>query len=60
MATSIQNTLQRGYELDRMDDYPAAVEALTLDQVNGTIKEHLDPDKMVIVKAGTVTEVSTK
>ena len=43
-----------------MDDYPAAVEALTLDQVNGTIKEHLDPDKMVIVKAGTVTEVSTK
>jgi zinc protease len=60
MANSIQSALQRGYGLDRMDNYPAAVEALTLDQVNGAIKEHLDPDKMVIVKAGTVTEVSTK
>lgn len=60
MATNILNTIQRGYGLDRLDDYPAAVEALTLDQVNGAIKKHLKPDNMVIIKAGTVTDVTTK
>jgi len=55
MAASIQNTLLRGYELSRLDEYPAAVNALTLDQVNGAIKQHLNPEKMVIIKAGTVT-----
>lgn len=60
MAGAILNALQRGYDLSWLDEYPAALDALTLDQVNGAIKEHLDPDKMVIIKAGTVTDMTTK
>lgn len=60
MAGSILNVLQRGYDLQRLDDYPRAVEALTLDQVNGAIKKHLDPEKMVLIKAGTIPGAVTK
>lgn len=58
MAAAILNTLQRGYDLSWLDEYPTALSALTLDQVNGVIKKHLDLDKMVIIKAGTVTDVT--
>ncbi|MCC6414395.1 MAG: insulinase family protein [Opitutaceae bacterium] len=54
MAGAILSTLQRGYQLSWLDEYPAALSALTLDQVNAVIKKHLDPAKMVIIKAGTV------
>lgn len=60
MAGAILNTLQRGYALSWLDEYPAALQALTLDQVNRAIKKHLDPDKMILVKAGTVTDPTGK
>ena len=41
----------RGMKLDR---YPEAVNALTVEQVNAVIKKHLDPGQMVLIKAGTV------
>ena len=37
-----------------LDEFPKDVEALTVSQVNAAIKKHLDPQKMVLVKAGTV------
>jgi zinc protease len=54
MASVILNTLNRDLELSFIDQYPARVAALTKEQVNTAIKKHLDPEKMVIVKAGTV------
>jgi zinc protease len=54
MAGTILNTLNRDLELSFIDQYPARVGALTKDQVNGAIKKHLDPEKMVLIKAGTV------
>ena len=54
MAGTILATLNRDLELSFIDQYPARVAALTRDQVNGAIKKHLDPEKMVLVKAGTV------
>lgn len=60
MAAAILNALQCGYDLSWLDEYPTALSSLTLDQVNGVIKKHLDPDKMVIIKAGTVTDVTNK
>lgn len=54
MAAVILATVQRGYELTWLDEYPKAVRALTVEQVNGAIKKHLDPANMVLVKAGTV------
>ena len=54
MAGTILNTLNRELDLAFIDTYPARVSALTKEQVNGAIKKHLDPEKMVLVKAGTV------
>ena len=54
MAGTILATLNRDLELSFIDQYPARVSALTKAQVNGAIKKHLDPEKMVLIKAGTV------
>ncbi len=58
MAGTILATLNRDLELSFIDQYPARVSALTKDQVNGAIKKHLDPEKMVLIKAGTVPGAS--
>ena len=55
MAGTILNTLNRDLDLAFIDQYPARVGALTRDQVNGAIKKHLDPEKMILIKAGTVS-----
>jgi zinc protease len=54
MASTLLRTLQRGKPLTWLDDYPKAIEALTLEQVNGVIRKYLNPDKMVLIEAGTV------
>ena len=54
VAGTILVSLQRGYDLDWLDNYPQAVNALTRAQVNNAIKTRLDPSKMVLVKAGSV------
>ena len=55
MAGMILTTMNRELPISFIDEYPARVGALTTAQVNGAIKKHLDPEKMVLVKAGTVT-----
>lgn len=54
MAGTILNTLNRDLQLSFIDEYPARVAALTTAQVNGAIKKYLNPEKMVVIKAGTV------
>jgi zinc protease len=54
LAGTLLATLNRGLPLSFVDDYPRRIDALTLDEVNGAIKRHLDPAQMVIVKAGTL------
>jgi zinc protease len=54
LAMAIQQAVLRGYPVSWLDDYPRAIEALTLDEVNHAIKKHIEPQKMVFVKAGTV------
>ncbi len=53
----VQNLLiavQRGKDVSWLDQYPGVIRGLTLDQVNGSIKKHLKPDDMFLIKAGTV------
>ncbi|MDP9011441.1 MAG: insulinase family protein [Pseudomonadota bacterium] len=59
LAGAIVTTIQRGYDLTWLDGYPEAVKALTRAQVNASIKTHLDPAAMVLVKAGSVKAVNT-
>ncbi len=54
LAAALQQALLRGYPVSWLDEYPHAIEALTLDEVNRAIKRHIDPAKMVLVKAGSV------
>jgi zinc protease len=55
LGNAILTNVQRGYDVDRLEQYPAAVRALTRDQVNSAIKNHLNPSVMVLVKAGSVS-----
>jgi zinc protease len=54
LAAALQQAILRGYPVSWLDEYPHAIDALTLEEVNRAIKKHIDPAKMVLVKAGTV------
>jgi zinc protease len=54
LANAILTDVQRGYDVSRIEQYPEAVNALTRDQVNSAIKNHLNPSVMMLVKAGSV------
>jgi zinc protease len=54
LAMAIVNALQRGYDLAWLDAYPHAVQALTREQVNAAIRNHLNPATMVLVEAGSL------
>jgi zinc protease len=54
MATTILNTMNRELPLSFIDEFGNKVNAITVADVNGAIKKHLDPEKMVLIKAGTV------
>jgi zinc protease len=54
LANTILTSIQRGYEVNWLDGYPAAINALTRAQVNNAIKTHLNPGTMVLVEAGSV------
>lgn len=54
LATALQQAILRGYPISWLDEYPRAIQAVTLDEVNRAIKKHIDPSKMVLVKAGSV------
>jgi zinc protease len=58
LAQAILTNIQRGYDVARLDEFPAAVKALTRDQVNGAIKNHLNPNAMVTVLAGSVPQAA--
>ena len=54
MAGTLLATVNRGYPLSWIDEYPQKLTALTVEQVNAAIKKHLQPDTFVLIKAGTV------
>lgn len=46
--------LDAGLPREYVDQYPDRVAALSLEQVNGAIRRHLDRARMVTVEAGTL------
>ena len=54
LANAILTDVQRGYDVSRLDSFPDELNALTRDQVNGAIRNHIDPARMLVVKAGSV------
>ncbi len=53
MANVMMLTLNRGKPLGWLDEYPRAIQALTVEQVNAAIRKHLDPRSLMLVEAGT-------
>lgn len=54
LASGILSAIQRGKDVSWLDQYPAVIRSLTLEQVNGAVKKHLNPEQMYLVKAGTI------
>lgn len=54
MAQSILSAINRGVGIEWLDQYPQRVRALTVKQVNDAIHAYITPDKLVMVKAGTL------
>ena len=53
MAQAILSALNRGLDLAWIDQYPAAIKALSVEQINAAIHKHVDPKKLVMLEAGT-------
>ena len=60
MAGALLNAVNRGYDLNWLDDFPVKIMALTDEQVNAAIKKYLKPGAMVLVKAGTLPASAVK
>jgi zinc protease len=54
MAQTLLSTVLTGRDVTWLDQYPKAIDAVTLLQVNTAIKQHLSPEKMIVVKTGTL------
>jgi len=54
ISQSLLLAIERGKDINWLDEYPGVIRALTLAEVNAAIKKHLKPDQMVLIKAGTV------
>jgi len=52
LAEQLLRCAERGLDVAWLDEFPAKVRELTAEQVNAAVKKHLDPAKMVTVKAG--------
>ena len=60
MANALLNAIHRGYSVNWLDEYPKRLQALSLAEVNAAIKKHLQPDKMIVIKAGSVPPPTTR
>jgi zinc protease len=54
MAASLLASIQRGYGVTWPDELPRRIAALTPDEVNAALRKHLDPSRLVLIKAGSI------
>lgn len=54
LAGALLNAVHRGYDVTWLDEYPKRISALSLEEVNRAIKDHLQPEKMTVIKAGSL------
>ena len=54
MAQALLAAVNRGYGAEWLDEFAPRINALTVDQVNATIRKYVKPDHMYLIKAGTL------
>ncbi|MFK7843841.1 MAG: M16 family metallopeptidase [Rhodothermales bacterium] len=53
LASMILRSLERGFEKNKLDTFPAEIAALTVDDVNRVLQKYLDPKMLQLASAGT-------
>jgi zinc protease len=56
LVNQLLSIVQRGLDVDFIDNYPDIINALTLNQVNDAIKKYINPANVVTVVAGSVDD----
>jgi zinc protease len=54
LAATLLTAIERGYPLSWVDDYPAQIRKLSQEQINRAIRTYLQPETMVLIKAGSL------
>lgn len=60
MANALLSAIHRGYGVNWLDEFPKRIQALSLEEVNTAIKNHLRPGQMTVIKAGSVPPPSSQ
>ena len=60
LTRTLLNAVQRGYGPEWLDEFPRRLRAVTLAEANDAIKKYINPDKMVLVLAGTLPPAAAK
>ncbi|MBI4622277.1 MAG: insulinase family protein [Verrucomicrobia bacterium] len=60
LAGALLNAVQRGYGPEWLDEFPHRLRAVTLAEANDAIKKYINPEKMVLVLAGTLPPAGAK
>ena len=55
LAGTVLGAVERGLGPEWVDDYLVRMQTLTLEDVNAAIRKHLNPDRMVMIRAGTMS-----
>lgn len=58
VAGQVHSFLQRGMDIDYVDQYPLDLRKITAKDVNRTIKQYMDPSKAKLVAAGSMENTS--
>ena len=58
MSAALITAVHRGLDVTWLDEYPKKIESLTTAEVNAAIKQHLKPETMYLIQAGTVPGVA--
>ncbi|MBU2975092.1 M16 family metallopeptidase [Zobellia sp. B3R18] len=56
LAGALLDFVERGLEPEYIDQYTKDIEAVTLEQVNSTIKKYIDLNKLIIIKSGSLDD----
>jgi len=55
LANALLTTVQRGLPITYLDEFPERVNAISVDEVNNAIRRHLSTDKLLLIKAGSLS-----
>lgn len=56
LAGTLLSFVQRGFSPDYIDQYTIEMQSVSLSEVNQSIKKYVDPDKLIIIKSGSLDQ----